>query len=247
MTTALHPTSARRGPVVRTVVHLGRTNLFLLTWFWVIVVTAALLGTLALARVNGEVGTAVIMYARHGALWFPFAQTIILLGTALRVHVANGSTRRTFVRASLVVAVGTGLAYALVLGVLAAVERTAHHAAGWGWRITDASLADERSPLGLLLAELAVSFVAATVVGLLVGVAYEHVGGWWGTLALPLTAGPLIGVLALLGAYGGGVPAGRSSWAAAAPTLALALAVVVLAAVAYAALAGRLPLRPRTA
>jgi len=252
MTTAT-PTAAptartrRRGPVARTVAHVGGVNLFLLAWFWAVVVPVAVLGTVVLARLNGEVDAAVVLYARHGAIWFPFSQAIIMLATQLRVHVATGRTRRTFVRASLVVAAGTGLAYALVLTLLAAVERAAHTAAGWGWRITDPMLADESSPAGLLLAELTVCFVAANVAGLLVGIVYHRVRGWWGTLALPLTVGPLLVVMGLLGGFTDAAPAGRGSWAAAAPALLASLAVVTVAAAAYAAVARRIPLRPPVA
>ncbi|MBO3094690.1 hypothetical protein [Cellulomonas dongxiuzhuiae] len=239
------PTAPRRGPVAHTVRRLGRANLVMLAWFWVVVTPFFVVLSFVLARIDGELDAAVILYSRQGAIWFPFAQSVILVGLMLRVHVAAGMTRRTFARATLLVATGTGAAYAVVLTALAAVERELHHAAGWGWRVADAILADESSPAGLLLAELVLACVVANVSGLLVGVVYQRVGGWWGTLALPLTAGPVLLVLALLGGFAD-APAGRGSWAAAAPWLLACLLVIALTAGAHAAVTSRVPVRPAT-
>ncbi|GIG40814.1 hypothetical protein [Cellulomonas phragmiteti] len=236
----------RRGPVAHTAARIGRVNLLYLAWFWAVVAPSFAVVTLVLARIGGSVDAAVILYSRHGAIWFPFAQAIALVATYLPVHAAAGMTRRTFARATLVVAVGTGLAYAAVLSALAALERELHHAAGWGWRVTDALLASEVSPPGLLLADLALTCVVANVSGLLVGAAYQRLGGWWGTLALPLTAGPVVAVLTLLGGVGDGGPPGRLSWAAATPALLGSLLVVTVVAAAYAAVVTRTPVRPVT-
>lgn len=244
MTTSTRVTR-RRGPVVHTVRRLGRVNLVLLAWFWVAVVPVVVVLSLVLARIEGELDAAVVLYMRQGAIWFPFAQAIILVAAFLRPHVAAGMTRRTFARATLVVAVGTGVAYAVVLVALAAVERALHHAAGWGWRVADAGLADEASPAGLLLTELVLLCVAANVAGLLVGIVYQRVGGWWGTLALPLTAGPVLLVPALLNGFSPS-PAGRDSWAAAAPGVLACLLVIALLAAAHTAVTARVPVRPAT-
>ncbi|UZN02826.1 hypothetical protein [Cellulomonas sp. S1-8] len=235
----------RRGPVAHTVHRLGRHALLYLVWFWAVVLPFFVVFSLVLARIHGELDAAVVLYSRQGAIWFPFAYAITVVAAYQRVHVAAGMTRRTFARATLVVAAGTGLAYAAVLTALAALERELHHAVGWGWRVADAVLADEGSPAGLLLTELTLTFVVAQVSGLLVGVVYQRVGGWWGTLALPLTVGPIPLVLALLGGFAD-VPAGRDSWAAAAPWLLGCVLVITLAAVAYAAVTARTVVRPAT-
>lgn len=236
--TTLTP-ARRRGPVAHTAARLGRVHLLYLGWYWLVVTPFFVLFSLWLARVNGGLDAAVILYSRQGAIWFPFAQAIATVATYLRVHVAAGMTRRTFSRAALLVAGGTGVAYAVVLTALAALERELHRAAGWGWRVADAVLADESSPAGLLLAELTLGCVVATVAGLLVGIVYQRAGGWWGTLALPLTAGPVLVVLALLGS----TPAGRDSWAGAAPVLLAGVLTVALTAVAFVVVAARTPVR----
>lgn len=233
MTTTTHP----RGAVTHTAARIGRVNLGYLGWYWLVVTPFFVAFSFWLARVNGGLDAAVILYSRQGAIWFPFAQAIATVAVYLRVHVAAGMTRRAFARATLLVGAGTGAAYAAVLTALAAVERELHHAAGWGWRVADAVLADESSPAGLLLAELVLSCVVANVAGLLVGIVYQRVGGWWGTLALPLTAGPVLLVLALLGS----TPAGGESWAAAAPALLGGVLVVALTAVAFTLVAARTP------
>ncbi|UCN15203.1 hypothetical protein LFM56_02410 [Cellulomonas iranensis] len=235
-----------RGPVLRAAARMARLHLRLFAWFWVVVVTAVVLGVVVLWRVDGEVGTAVSLYARQGVVWFPFSLAVLVVAAQLRVHVAAGRTRRTFVRASLAVAVGTGVAYAVVLQLLVLAERAVHDAAGWGWRIADPMLADESSPAGVLLAELVVFLVAAQVSGLLVGVVYQRAPGWWGTLALPLTVGPLLGVAALLGGAGGDAHVART-WPAAAPPLLGGVALVAVMAVAYAAVTRTVEIRQRTA
>lgn len=242
MTTAT-ATARHRGPVLRSAALIVGLNAYLFVWFWVIVLTGVVIGTLVLAHVNGHVDAAVTLYARQGALWFPFSMAILLVAAQLRVHVAAGRTRRTFARASLPVAVGTGVAYAVVLQLLALAERTVHDAAGWGWRVMDPMLADESSPAGLLLAELVVLLVAGNVSGLLVGVVYQRARGWWGTLWLPLTVGPLVGV-ALLLEGAGGAPHVARTWSAAALPLLGGVALVALMAAAYAAVVRTVAIRP---
>lgn len=235
----------RRGPVAHTAARIGRVNARYLLLFWLVVTPFFVLFSLWLAHANGRLDAAVILYSRQGAIWFPFAQAVVVVVAYLRVHVAAGMTRRAFARATLVVGIGTGLAYAVVLTALAALERELHDAAGWGWRVADAVLADEASPAGLLLAELATVCVVANVSGLLVGAVYLRAGGWWGTLALPLTAGPVVGVLTLLTGLGG-TPPGRFSWAAATPVLLAAVLLTAVAAAAYLAVLTRTPVRAAT-
>lgn len=236
----------RRGPVAHAVAHQGCMNLYLFAWYWAIVLTGVVVGTVLLARANGEVDVAVSLYSRQGAIWFPFSQTILLLATHLRVHVAAGGTRRTFVRASVLVAAGTGVAYAVTLQLVALAERSVHGALGWDWRIADAMLADASSPAGLMLAELVVVLVAANVSGLLVGAVYQRTDGWRGTLALPLTVGPLLAVIALVGGVTDALAPAGDSWATAAPPLLAGVGVTALTVAAYAAVTRGVALRPHT-
>jgi len=245
-TTRTVPTApaARVDPLRHTVARLGAVNLSLLLWFWACSLPVVVVATVLVGRLTGVTDVAVVLYARHAAIWFPFSQAVALVAVFLRVHVAAGMTRRTFARATLVVGVGTGVAYAVVLTVLAGVERAAHTALGQGWRVTDGFLADESSPVGLLLAELAVCCVVGNVAGLLVGIVYQRWGALRGTLALPFTAGPVLAVFALLGAAGGWGPLPGIAPGPALPALLAAALVVVGTAVAYAVVVRRTPVRP---
>ena len=123
-------TAHSRGSVTHTATRIGRVNLGYLGWYWLVVTPFFVAFSFWLARVNGGLDAAVILYSRQGAIWFPFAQAIATVAVYLRVHVAAGMTRRAFARATLLVGVGTGVAYAAVLTALAAVERELHgHAA----------------------------------------------------------------------------------------------------------------------
>ncbi|TQL02824.1 hypothetical protein [Cellulomonas sp. SLBN-39] len=168
-------------------------------WFWVVVLVGATVGTVVAARVAGSVDVAVIAFARQGAIWFPFSLTIALVATYLRVHVAAGMTRRSFVRATLVAALVVGTGHTVVMTVLVLAERALHGALGWDARITDTLLPGPHATVGALLAELGPVLVLANLSGLLVGIVYLRTGGWWGTLALPLTVGPLLLAQALNG------------------------------------------------
>ena len=241
-TTAATPATGARASR-HAVARLSATNLTLLVWFWACTVPFVVLASVLVDRLLGVDDVAVVLYARHAAIWYPFSQAVALVALYLRVHVAAGMTRRTFTRATVLVGVGTGVAHGVVLTALAAAERGVHTALGRGWRVDDGLVADESSTLGLLLAELVVCCVVGNVSGLLVGAAYQRWGGMRGTLALPFTAGPVLLVLALLGAAGGWA----SSPAVApgpGPALLWSALVVALTAVAYAAVVRRTPLRP---
>ena len=236
--------AGRTSPLRHTVTRLAALNLTLLVWFWACSVPVVVVASVLVDRLLGAGDVAVVLYARHAAIWFPFSQAIALVALYLRVHVAAGMTRRTFARATVVVGVGTGAAYGILLTVLAVVERGIHTALGRGWRVTDGFVADESSPLGLLLAELVVCCVVANVAGLLVGAVYQRWGALRGTLALPLTAGSVLLVFAVLGAAGGWGPSPPVAPGPPGPALAWSVLVVALTAAAYAAVVGRTPLRP---
>lgn len=211
-------------------------------WFWVVVLVGATVGTVVAARVAGSVDVSVIAFARQGAIWFPFSLTIVLVATYLRVHVAAGMTRRSFVRATLLAALAAGAGHTVVMTVLVLAERALHGVLGWDARITDTLLPGPHATVGALLAELGPVLVLANLSGLLVGVVYLRTGGWWGTVALPLTVGPLLLAQAL-----DGTEDGLLRWlpeAAVAPAHVLGTALLGAAvAAAYVALVRGAPVR----
>lgn len=127
---------------------------------------------------------------------FLFVMGIVLLAQVSRLHVVAGGTRRSLLRgerqASAVIAVTFGATGWLVLRLSDVVVR----ALGHELRPVDGALATSGTSiwLALLVHVLASGVLFAT--GVLVGHAYRRVGGWLGTLALPLTLLPAAAALA---------------------------------------------------
>ena len=201
MTATTTTTASRPSPTARTVRVLARTALRLAGWFWAIALVGIVLASLVVWLVAGRVDQLIAPFAVQAGVWFPFSQAIAIGSVYLTVHVAAGMTRRTFVRAATVVAVGTGVGYTAVLAVLVLAERALHGALGWGTGMSALGLPVGERSLGetaAALAALAAPFVVANLSGLLVGIVYLRFGSLWGTLTLPLTVGPLVAVLYLL-------------------------------------------------
>lgn len=204
--TLARPAVRRRTPVARTVRHLLTMLLYLAVWFWGIAVVVLALALLLVDRF-GEVETSVVQFARQGGIWFPFSLMVILATTYLPTHVAAGMTRRAFATAALVAAGVVATVYAAVLTLLVQVERSVFDLAGWPHTLSDIGLSATSSgtavDLGRLFLDYLLMFGSGVVSGLLVGIVYYRAGGWWGTLALPLTLGPLFLLTALLASDAG--------------------------------------------
>ncbi|MET0789472.1 MAG: hypothetical protein ABWY33_09530 [Cellulomonas sp.] len=207
-------------------------HLYLAMWFWVIVVVVAT-GALVVIDQVGTVQNSILAFARQGAIWFPFAVFIAITAAYLPVHVAAGLTRRSLALGSIVSAAGTALANGIVFGGLLLLERAVFDALGWRWRILD-----EVSPSAVdawtFVVVNVLTFLVAYVSGLLVCLTYQRVGGWWATLALPLTAGPIFVVAALLAQDTG--PFDTAGWLGGGQPLlvASALSLLIVAAMAFA-------------
>ena len=183
-------------------------HLYLAMWAWGMAIVVV---TLAIVVINtvGEVENSVLAFARQGAIWFPFSVFIAITAGYLPVHIAAGLTRRSLALGSILAAVGTGVVYGLVYNGLLLVERAVFGAMGWPWRVVEGMSPETAEPLEIV-ASTTLTFVVAYLSGLLVGITYQRVGGWWGTLALPLTAGPIL-VASVLFAYDSG-PLETSEW-----------------------------------
>jgi hypothetical protein len=199
-------------------------NLYLAAWAWamaIIVVT----GALVVINQVGEVNNSVMAFARQGAIWFPFSVLIAITAAYLPVHIAAGLTRRSLALGSLIAATGIALVYGAVFAGLLVVERAVFDALGWRWQILE-----EFSPRSIEAGTMFVSntllFLVAYVSGLLVGISYQRLGGWWGTLALPLTAGPILLVSAIFAEDAG--PFSTSEWFGGDRPLLVASAVALL-------------------
>lgn len=158
----------------------------------IVLAAAGVVGIVAIDRI-GTVTNSVIGFARQGVIWFPFSLAIILGIAHLPVHVQMGLTRRVLGTVTVLVALTMSAFYALTVVGLIQLERWVFHLAGWPHVfVDDLTFVRDTSQVGLLLGEYFVAAAAGQLCGLLCGLVYYRVGGWWGTLALPLTVGPVI-------------------------------------------------------
>ena len=180
--------------------HLG-VHLFVYVWLWLICIIGVSVAISIVAAATTTVNLSIVQFIRQGPLvWVLFSVSILVATTYLTPHVANGMTRRSFVRGGLLAAALAGLLHAATAAALVLLEGALYNRMGWDHA---AQSGRDYLPgiwelgLGPLLVDHVVAATAGTVAGLLVGMAYYRLGGWWGTLALPLTVLPILGVMFL--------------------------------------------------
>lgn len=199
--------------------------------------TLVVVATVAVALLAsfGTPSTSVVGFARQGVIWFPFSMAIAVIVGFVNVHVAMGQTRQALGRASVVVAVAMSVMYAVAVVGLIQVERAVYAAAGWQHVIVDdLAFVSDSSQVGLLLGEYLVAAAAGQLCGLLCGIVYYRWGGLRGTLALPLTVGPVVLVQAGMSADVSFLTGDLAVGTAGGGALRGAVAVAVLAVVAVA-------------
>ncbi len=210
------------------------------------VAAIALVVVLAVAAQVGEMRVSAIGSAIHPLLWWPFVIAIIMASTHLPVHLAHGMTRSACTRAALAASLVISVLNATLAMLALLVERAVYERLGWTPALSAGNVTGTLDGGELdFAAGLAMIFVAAMVSGLLVGVVYYRVGGWWGTLTLPLTLLPVLGTSALA--------LGEGQWRPVSLTLAddvpagevMAVALIIGSATAFALLVRRLPVRTR--
>lgn len=241
VTTAQERPTPQWRPVARRVliVLLQRASWF---WFSAVIIVCGVLFTISRFT---DVTLSGVQFVHQTALWFQFAMAISVVVVYLPVHVAAGTTRRSFIRGALIAAGTTAVGYTAVLILLLLVEGQIYGALGWSHGGDDQPSATVFA-LGVwpYLGGTILIFAAGTISGLLVGAAYYRWGGWQGTLALPLALAPLLLVSVLVRTSVNqwsplGSPTGAgSSWQ---PQLGVAL--LILAAMALQLLVRRVPIR----
>ncbi|WP_028049690.1 hypothetical protein [Cellulomonas sp. URHD0024] len=183
----------RRGPVDLTARWFLATQLRVALWFWGIAVVVSTIAVAIYATVADVVERGVVQFGMQALVWLPMSFFIGTALTSVPVQVASGLTRRALARGALVAAIGTGIGYGAAYAVLMSAERAVYGAFGWHWSVG----VDGATPAAFLIA-CATTFVASNVSGLLVGIVYLRGGGWWGTLTLPLTVGPVVALTAMV-------------------------------------------------
>jgi hypothetical protein len=173
-------------------------NLFLMACAWTLAVVVIVVVLFAVSRATVP-GMSAAGVSHHGMLWFPFSIAVMLTVSYLPLHVANGMTRASFAKASVLVNLVVGALNATVTILALLLEREIYHRLGWfhgetqdsGLEVLHAGVL----PYGV---GLALMFTSGMLSGLLVGAVYYRMGGWWGTIALPLSLAPLL-VTSLIG------------------------------------------------
>ncbi|MBD3778209.1 MAG: hypothetical protein IE923_02945 [Micrococcales bacterium] len=242
-------TGRRRGPALRTARNLLRWFAPIAGIYAAIVVVVVVAVPLVVASV-GHVEMSVVWFARQSGIWFPFSVLIGVAAAYPPVHVANGMTRRSYVRGALgaVVVIAAGLSVGMTAALLA--ERTWYRAMGWDWGLVDGWFAPSEGLVAVFVSYLA-TYLVAHLSGLLVGTVYAVGGGWWGTLTLPLTVGPVLLVATLVGDGGDWRPfadvVGGEPGTGTPPLAVLAVATVlaVALAAAFSVLTRRRAIAPR--
>lgn len=205
------------------------SHLYMAAWFWGIIVVLAVVATLFQAddRFGGD-GSSAVGFGVQAGMWFSFAMAIALSLRQLAPHLAAGMTRRSFSRANLVVSGSMAASYAVVMVLLLRVESLAARALGWEPRTITMVLYDSLADWPGLFASYLLVFLTGAAAGLVVGMAYQRLGGIWGTVALLPAIPPVFLVMDFL-ADGG------ARWlpdALQPPVVRMAITVVVV--VAYA-------------
>lgn len=193
MTALTAPTvrPAAAGPAARTARRLVRAQLLVGRWFWAIVLVGAVVASVVVHR-NGNPDLSVVAQARQAGIWFPFSMHVVVATSVLAPHLAAGMTRRSYVRGALTCAVVIAALYAALMTAALLVERVWYQSNDWAWSLQVLALSSDQPQVGLIFVDHALMFLVANLSGLLVGAVYQAHRGWWGTLTLPLTVGPIV-------------------------------------------------------
>lgn len=165
-------------------------------WFWAVILLAVA-AAFAVAAWLGGSDASFVQFAQHGGIWFPFSLMIMLPPMLLPAFVVGGMTRRAFATGTLLTALSTAAVFAVAMIALLALERWVFGLLGWQHGRVDELAAPALGAVPGHLWGLFLIYAVANVCGLLVSVVYFRYGGLWGTVALPLTIGPI----ALTGIY----------------------------------------------
>lgn len=179
------------GPASRTARRLVRVQLSVGVWFWAIVLVVVVVLGVVLHR-YAQPQVSILAQARQAGIWFPFSMHVVLLTGYLGPHLAAGMTRRSYVRGAVGCAVVVAALYAALMTVGLLAERLWYEANGWTWALQVVALESSGPRVDLIFLDHALMFLVANLSGLLVGAVYLAYRGWWGTVLLPVTVGPVL-------------------------------------------------------
>ena len=166
-------------------------------WVWAIAIAVTATIPLVVDHYGGE-PMSVFSTAVQGPRWYLFVTILVVTAASIGPSVAQGMTRRAFVRELGSAGLVTGVGFGVVAGLVHVAEHALHLARGWPHISVYGGRPVPAEPWWLILLDHAVVLVVFALSGLAVAAVYYRWRGWLGTLALPLTAGPVFVVPALL-------------------------------------------------
>lgn len=129
---------------------------------------------------------------------FLFAYGIVVVAAWFVPHVASGRTRRSLVTSSAAAVGVAAIGYGVLLTVAFWLERPLYEANGWPPTIRTGHVFTSGDQVGLVLAESVVIAAAMGFAGLAVAAGYRRFGAGRGTVALLITATPMLAATAAL-------------------------------------------------
>ena len=194
MTTPPAPARPMPPPLVRSLRWLVRAYGVLAVWF-VGIFGTLWIGAVLVAAQFGPLEQSMAQFARQGSTWFPFSVSISVMTAYHAAHIAAGMTRRSLGAAMLVVSAAMSVLVSVVVTALFWIERLLYDSLGWRHSIIDQGwFPAPVDDLPAIFGWMFMFVTAAQVSGLLVALVYLRWGSWRGTISLPLTAGPLLGL-----------------------------------------------------
>jgi hypothetical protein len=171
------------------------THLPFMALAWVVFVAAVLLLTAGIA-VRGTITRSVWDPAVTVVRWFALGYGLFLVNRLLAVYVANGQTRREFLRsvALFVVVAGAALAALLTLGFV--LEAVLYRAMDWPHRVSTDRLFDSPTQYPLIFVNYWAMLAIWTTFGLFLAAGFYRSGGW------ELVVLPVALVLVVVTGYG---------------------------------------------
>lgn len=190
---------ARKSQTRRAASWLLWSHLYMAAWFWGAILAIAVVTSVVLSTDRFDAGgSSTVGFAMQAGMWFSFGMAIALSLRQLGAHLAAGLTRRSFWQANVVVGAAMAAVYAVVMVALLWVESLVVRALGWEPRTITMVLYDSLSDLPGVFVVYLLVFLAGSMGGLVVGMAYQRLGGLWGTIALVPAIPPLFLVMDLL-------------------------------------------------
>lgn len=160
-------------------------------WLWPLVIAISLGVPLIVDRFGGHTGS-IYAGVSQAPRWFLFAMAIVVIAEGLGPHVALGMTRRSFLRQQATGLLVVAVVWGVVSLVVTLLERAFFAGRDWPLETVYGQHPVPTEPWPLVFVDHAVLLAVFALSGLAVGAVYYRLGGWIGTLALPLTVGPVL-------------------------------------------------------